>query len=317
MAELRFVKLLVILIIFISRLVNFYLVDTNNGELKPLQGGDEDADETKMNGNGKHYMLADGETVITFESSSITNIAACTRGKSYSFFAVSLKTSGLKEFMLNMFLTFFRPDSRAKRPSYVCWGRTALGAYLLVNQMYLCRLPFFLGTRQSGHTVISCLLRTDAMERYSPTLPAVILPDGRATRSSSACCGRTPLEVALLLISFISVGVSIALVIILATRPAQETIREITITETDILSSHYDGTETGNVQNLCLTEDCVKAAARLMESMDATVNPCDDFFEYACGSWNKVNEIPEDKTSHDTFTKLRDNIQLQIKALID
>lgn len=48
--------------------------------------------------------------------------------------------------------------------------------------------------------------------------------------------------------------------------------------------------------------------------MDATVDPCEDFFEYACGSWNKVNDIPEDRSSYDTFSKLRDIIHMQIKG---
>jgi len=55
-------------------------------------------------------------------------------------------------------------------------------------------------------------------------------------------------------------------------------------------------------------------AARLLESMDASVDPCEDFFEYACGSWNKVNDIPEDRSSYDTFSKLRDIIHVQIKG---
>jgi membrane metallo-endopeptidase-like protein 1 len=50
--------------------------------------------------------------------------------------------------------------------------------------------------------------------------------------------------------------------------------------------------------------------------MDNAVDPCEDFFEYACGSWNKFNEIPEDGTSYDTFSKLRDIIDIQLKGIV-
>lgn len=51
-----------------------------------------------------------------------------------------------------------------------------------------------------------------------------------------------------------------------------------------------------------------------MSSMNPHVNPCDDFFEYACGTWNKLNVIPEDKPSYNTFSKLRDDLQVVLKG---
>ncbi|KAL4221419.1 Membrane metallo-endopeptidase-like 1 [Mactra antiquata] len=123
------------------------------------------------------------------------------------------------------------------------------------------------------------------------------------------CCGRTYLEVALFFISVICSIIAVSLMIVLATRSSSETIRIISITEPEI---DY----VSPPQKLCLTEDCVKAAARLLESMDDSVDPCDDFFEYACGSWNKFNDIPEDRTSYDTFSKLRDILHIQLKDLL-
>ena len=49
--------------------------------------------------------------------------------------------------------------------------------------------------------------------------------------------------------------------------------------------------------------------------MDQTVDPCDDFFEYACGSWNKKNVIPDDKSNYNTFGKLRDDLQVLLKGI--
>lgn len=35
--------------------------------------------------------------------------------------------------------------------------------------------------------------------------------------------------------------------------------------------------------------------------MDRTADPCTNFFQYACGTWNKKHVIPEDRSSISTF----------------
>lgn len=50
--------------------------------------------------------------------------------------------------------------------------------------------------------------------------------------------------------------------------------------------------------------------------MDRNVEPCDDFYNFACGNFIKSTNIPEDKVSINTFSEIGDKLQLQLKQLV-
>ncbi|CAF4640550.1 unnamed protein product, partial [Rotaria sp. Silwood2] len=43
----------------------------------------------------------------------------------------------------------------------------------------------------------------------------------------------------------------------------------------------------------------------LLESIDKTANPCDNFFQFACGTWLQKNQIRDDAKSQNTINILR------------
>jgi len=66
--------------------------------------------------------------------------------------------------------------------------------------------------------------------------------------------------------------------------------------------------------NKFLNEYTNGSAAQIIEAVDMTAEPCEDFFQFACGSWNKRHIIPEDKTSYNPFEKLNDELQVILKS---
>ncbi|KAF8363799.1 nep-2 [Pristionchus pacificus] len=44
-------------------------------------------------------------------------------------------------------------------------------------------------------------------------------------------------------------------------------------------------------EEVCLTSGCIQTASVILSSMNSSVDPCDDFYEYACGEWIKAKQF--------------------------
>ncbi|GFU09355.1 endothelin-converting enzyme homolog [Nephila pilipes] len=66
----------------------------------------------------------------------------------------------------------------------------------------------------------------------------------------------------------------------------------------------------------CISRACVKTAANILNFMDQSVNPCEDFYQYACGDWIKSNPLRENKTSLSRFEKLSENNDRVLKYVL-
>lgn len=51
--------------------------------------------------------------------------------------------------------------------------------------------------------------------------------------------------------------------------------------------------------------------------MDEAVDPCEDFFEFACGGFLKKTIIPDDKTTISRFNEISDELQLKLRGLVE
>ncbi|XP_071145795.1 endothelin-converting enzyme homolog isoform X1 [Mytilus edulis] len=70
-------------------------------------------------------------------------------------------------------------------------------------------------------------------------------------------------------------------------------------------------------QAVCLTPACVTVASSMINAMDLKADPCNDFYQYACGGWIDAHPIPSGHSRWGTFSVLWQENQVVMKKAID
>lgn len=69
--------------------------------------------------------------------------------------------------------------------------------------------------------------------------------------------------------------------------------------------------------DICMTKGCVKASALILDLIDENVDPCDNFYEFACGKFLKNTFIPDDKIAVMSFLQVQDKVLGQLRAVLN
>ncbi|KAL3201781.1 hypothetical protein MRX96_042799 [Rhipicephalus microplus] len=68
---------------------------------------------------------------------------------------------------------------------------------------------------------------------------------------------------------------------------------------------------------VCDTPVCLQRAKIINESLNRSVDPCEDFYSYACGGWMKSHPIPAEKSALDSFSVLNDQLRDTLRDLLE
>ena len=72
----------------------------------------------------------------------------------------------------------------------------------------------------------------------------------------------------------------------------------------------------GKSNTLCLTPACIQLSAEVISTVDANVDPCEDFYAYACNGFLQKNPIPEDKSTWVSFNVLAESNRRLLKSAL-
>lgn len=70
--------------------------------------------------------------------------------------------------------------------------------------------------------------------------------------------------------------------------------------------------------NICTSESCANESAVILKYLDQNVDPCQNFYEFACGKYLNETKLtkPDDKTSGTLFTKLQHKVSEQLVEIL-
>ncbi|KAH7701046.1 Peptidase family M13 containing protein, partial [Aphelenchoides avenae] len=60
-----------------------------------------------------------------------------------------------------------------------------------------------------------------------------------------------------------------------------------------------------------------RASKLLLDAMNESVNPCDDFYEFACGRWVATNQLKPGEPERSIVTETKARVDQQVKGLLD
>ncbi|XP_041367545.1 endothelin-converting enzyme homolog [Gigantopelta aegis] len=67
----------------------------------------------------------------------------------------------------------------------------------------------------------------------------------------------------------------------------------------------------------CLDSMCLRSAAYVLENINSSVNPCEDFYQYSCGQWARRNPLPPDLFQLSTTWKMYNKNEERLRKLIE
>nr|ARK19900.1 endothelin-converting enzyme 1-like protein 4 [Ampulex compressa] len=70
-------------------------------------------------------------------------------------------------------------------------------------------------------------------------------------------------------------------------------------------------------QNVCTSAECKVTSQNFYEHLNSTIDPCEDFYEYACGKWSVHHPIPDFAIHWSTRSEIRMTMMKDLRLLLE
>ncbi len=67
----------------------------------------------------------------------------------------------------------------------------------------------------------------------------------------------------------------------------------------------------------CLAQTAATSSDSILTTVDKSLDPCNDFYQYSCGSWLKTTEIPADQSRWGSFSELAERNRVILRGILE
>ena len=66
-----------------------------------------------------------------------------------------------------------------------------------------------------------------------------------------------------------------------------------------------------------MSKECIETSYGLFKNLDLNADPCEDFYQYACGGFEERVRIPDDQSSRSQFAIIDDELEEQLRDILE